>query len=133
MLGSIIVVRVLLGVCLLLPAALVAAQPDEAAARCMALNLYWEARSEGREGMVAVGWVVLNRVAYAKYPNTICEVIQQGGQTPPCQWNWWCDGRSDEPKESASWKLAQEVAQQILHHPPADPTHGALWFSSRIT
>ena len=29
---------------------------------CLALNLYWEARGEGRSGMIAVGWVVLNLV-----------------------------------------------------------------------
>lgn len=52
---------------------------EEDAVRCMALNLYWEARSEGREGMLAVGWVVLNRVAHPKFPNTVCGVIQQGG------------------------------------------------------
>ena len=31
--------------------------------RVMALNMYHEARGEGRLGMLAVGWVVLNRMA----------------------------------------------------------------------
>ena len=31
--------------------------------RIMALNMYHEARGEGRLGMLAVGWVVLNRMA----------------------------------------------------------------------
>jgi hypothetical protein len=36
--------------------------PDAEARHCMALAMYWEARGEGREGMLAVGSVVLNRV-----------------------------------------------------------------------
>jgi spore germination cell wall hydrolase CwlJ-like protein len=33
----------------------------------MALNMYHEARGEGRLGMLAVGWVVLNRMADRSY------------------------------------------------------------------
>lgn len=40
--------------------------------------MYWEARSEGRPGMEAVGWEVLNRVASAEYPGTVCEVVREG-------------------------------------------------------
>ena len=95
---------------------------------CLALNLYWEARSEGEEGMLAVGWVVLNRVAHAKYPNTACGVVHQGGETPPCEWSWYCDARSDTPTEPESWAQAQALAQRLINHPPEDPTYGALWF-----
>jgi N-acetylmuramoyl-L-alanine amidase len=35
--------------------------------RVMALNMYHEARGEGRLGMLAVGWVVLNRMADRSY------------------------------------------------------------------
>ena len=36
--------------------------------RVMALNMYHEARGEGELGMLAVGWVVLNRMADKAYP-----------------------------------------------------------------
>jgi spore germination cell wall hydrolase CwlJ-like protein len=78
--------------------------------------------------MIAVGWVVLNRVSSAKYPDNVCAVIHQGGERPPCEFNWWCDGRSDHPTESKSWKLAQQITDQMLSDPPPDPTDGALWF-----
>ena len=58
----------------------------------MALNMYHEARGEGRLGMLAVGWVVLNRMADKAYPETVAEVIYQG-----CQFSWVCDRRSDWP------------------------------------
>src|SRR5512138_1998327 len=52
---------------------------------CLALAMYFEARTEGPEGMRAVGWVVLNRIAHDEFPATPCEVVRQGGETPPCQ------------------------------------------------
>ena len=45
--------------------------------------IYCEAGSESHEGKVAVGNVVLNRVASAKFPNTIREVVYQQGQFTP--------------------------------------------------
>lgn len=126
-----ILVRLLLLGSLFVPLMALAAPSfanDAATSRCMALNLYWEARSEGEEGMLAVGWVVLNRVAYEKYPNTVCDVIAQGGETPPCEWSWRCDGRSDKPTEPESWGQAKDLAWRLLNDPPPDPTYGALWF-----
>jgi spore germination cell wall hydrolase CwlJ-like protein len=96
--------------------------------RCLALNLYWEARGEGVDGMTAVGWVVLNRVRSREFPSTICGVVFQGGETPPCQFSWWCDGRSDAPREAASWRQAQAVTARLLRAPPADPTRGGLFY-----
>lgn len=103
-------------------------QYDEQAVRCMARNLYHEARSEDRENMIAVGWVVLNRVEHEDFPETVCEVIHEGGESPPCEWSWWCDGESDEPENSAAWVRAERAAQELLGDPPPDPTDGALWF-----
>lgn len=93
-----------------------------------ALNLYHEARSEGRDGMIAVGWVVLNRIASPDFPNTITAVINQPTRRS-CQWGWTCDGRSDTPTEAEKWALAQEVGELLLSDArPADPTGGAVVF-----
>ncbi|MBT8147769.1 MAG: cell wall hydrolase, partial [Gammaproteobacteria bacterium] len=107
---------------------ILAASEEVSPALCFAQNLYFEARSEGQEGMVAVGWVVLNRVNSELYPDSICDVIYDGGERPPCEFNWWCDGRSDRPEEPAAWEMAQQITDQMLNNPPADPTDGALWF-----
>ena len=48
--------------------------------KCMALNIYHEARGDNYAGKVAVSDVVLNRVNDTRYPNTICDVIYQGGE-----------------------------------------------------
>ena len=102
------------------------AQSDEDR-RMLALNLYHEARSEGREGMAAVGWVTLNRVADPEFPNTITGVITQT-RRGSCEFGWWCDGKSDEPTEAELWSEAQSVADELLNEPGTDPTDGALFF-----
>lgn len=101
---------------------------DRTEETCLALALYWEAKSEGREGMLAVGSVVLNRVEHPEFPGTVCAVIHEGGETPPCQFAFWCDGKGDKPEERETWRLARQVARQILAERPDDPTGGALFF-----
>ncbi len=93
-----------------------------------ALNLYHEARSEGRDGMVAVAWVVLNRVDSDAFPDSITAVINEPTGRA-CQWGWTCDGKSDTPTEMEQWEMAQEVADMMLGDArPADPTGGAIAF-----
>ena len=45
---------------------------------CLAKNMYYEARNQGLAGQLAVSLVVMNRVKDDRYPNTICEVVEQG-------------------------------------------------------
>ena len=95
---------------------------------CLALTMYFEARAEGHHGMLAVASVVLNRVRHSQFPDTVCEVVKQGGESPPCQFSWWCDGKSDMPTEARPWWRAQALARAILRQPPYDSTAGALFF-----
>ncbi len=97
-----------------LPCASAAAETPREAARCLALAMYWEAKTEGADGMRAVASVVLNRRAHPEFPDTVCGVVKQGGETPPCQFSWWCDGKSDRPTEAAAWQLAQSLALSSL-------------------
>ncbi|MEM7080940.1 MAG: cell wall hydrolase [Pseudomonadota bacterium] len=122
----------LFGCCLLLLAGC-AASSVEAHAReqqCLALAMYWEARGEGALGMQAVGAVVLNRARDPRWPTDICAVVQQGGETPPCQFSWWCDGKSDRPRDARSWRAAMTLADKLIHARRYDPTRGALYFHS---
>lgn len=105
-----------------------AAKPDRATARCLALTMYWEAKGEGRTGMLAVASVVLNRVAHRSFPDSVCGVVKQGGEAPPCQFSWWCDGRSDQPTDPRVWALAEALAHDALTRRPPDYTEGALFF-----
>ena len=106
-------------------------------ATCLAKNMYYEARSQGLAGQLAVSLVVLNRVKDHRYPNTICEVVHQGpvreswktrGKDVPeherkyfpiknrCQFSWYCDGKSDDiPKyDREVYKIALNIARNIF-------------------
>ena len=97
---------------------------------CLALNIYFEARSEPEMGQRAVGHVVMNRVAHSGYPSSVCEVVQQGGeqQLHRCQFSWWCDGRSDKPENKKVWARSLRLARMIYLGILEDTTEGALWY-----
>jgi spore germination cell wall hydrolase CwlJ-like protein len=97
---------------------------------CLALNIYFEARGEPDLGKIAVAYVVLNRVADKRFPATVCDVVRQGGEQRlhRCQFSWWCDGRSDTPRDTRSWQQVQAVARQVYWGFSPDPTAGALWY-----
>lgn len=100
---------------------MIASTPAE---ECLALNVYYESRSDNMAGKYAVADVVLNRVADARYPNTICNVVKQGKlgtvggeiRRNMCQFSWFCDGKSDVPADEDSWQKAQIVAYNIINH-----------------
>ena len=98
--------------------------------RCLALNIYHEARGEPLQGKIAVAHVVLNRVAAQRFPAQVCAVVQQGGERRRyrCQFSWWCDGRSDQPRDVAAWRESLLVALLIRRGATDDPTKGALWY-----
>jgi N-acetylmuramoyl-L-alanine amidase len=85
----------------------------ETALMCMALNIFFEARSEPIQGQIAVAEVTLNRVASDDYPNTICEVVLQEN-SQGCQFSWWCDGKSDLPKEHNSFQTSKSLAKLMI-------------------
>jgi spore germination cell wall hydrolase CwlJ-like protein len=131
-----IIVR--LGSLLVISAALLFARPAAAEpigaaqqeTHCLALNIYFEARSEPHMGKIAVAHVVLNRMMSGAYPDSACAVIQQGGERGDrlCQFSWWCDGQSDTPKDVAAWEEAQTLAKMVYNGLTQDPTKGALWY-----
>jgi spore germination cell wall hydrolase CwlJ-like protein len=98
--------------------------------KCLALNVYWEARSEPLQGKMAVAHVTLNRAVHRLFPGSICGVVFQGEKRGQylCQFSWVCDGLSDTPTNAAAWRQARNVAHTVLFQTPTDPTNGALWY-----
>ena len=95
----------------------------ETAFICLALNTYHEAKNQSTIGQIATAQVVMNRVEDDRFPNTVCEVVKQGPTRPSwedpekeypirhrCQFSWYCDGKSDVPKNEKAWRKAQDVA-----------------------
>lgn len=99
---------------------------DYTQAKCLATNIYFEARGESKLGQKAVAWVTLNRVEDPKYPDTICDVVWDNKQ-----FSWTHDGKSDVPTDKDAWLEAQLVAMQVLIDQQLDnddPTEGSIMF-----
>lgn len=98
--------------------------------KCLALNIYWEARSEPVTGQVAVAAVTLNRAEHERFPSDICDVVRQGGEIRRhrCQFSWWCDGKRDDPLEAEAWRRANTLARLTAAGVIEDPTGGAMWY-----
>lgn len=86
-------------------------------------NVYFEARSQGVAGQLAVAMVTINRVNDSRFPDTIKGVVTQGptkkswktGEPYPikhrCQFSWYCDGKSDE---IVNWDVYWEIHDLVL-------------------
>ena len=111
---------------------------------CLAHNIYWEARNQPTKGMIAVALVTRNRVFDDRYPNTYCEVVEQGpvreswkkdGTYYPirhrCQFSWYCDGKSDVIPEVDYdvYELARIISFKVISNAPMrDFTKGATHY-----
>jgi hypothetical protein len=50
---------------------------------CLVRAMFFEANRSSRDGLVAVGTVVMNRIQSGKYADTVCGVVGQKGQFAP--------------------------------------------------
>ena len=92
---------------------------------CLASAVYFEARGEQIEGQLAVAEVVLNRVASKKYPDTICEVVEQ-----PWQFSFVnATGSIPEAnRESKAWKKAVAISTIALNKLAEEVSEDVLWY-----
>ncbi len=86
---------------------------------CLAKAVYFEARSEPRDGQIAVANVVMNRKVNRYYPNTLCRVVNQGAlkavkRRKGCQFSFACDGLSDVPRNRKSWRSSLKIASLVM-------------------
>jgi len=107
------------------------------AVMCLALNLYFEARDQPIVGQLAVGFSTMNRVADERYPDSVCGVVKQAqysawdSKNPirhRCQYSWFCDGMSDEPKNSKAMLEATILAANIFYGRVTDISDGATHY-----
>lgn len=89
----------------------------------LAALIYCEAGNQSYEGMVAVGAVVMNRVASASFPNTISDVIYQGGQFTPAS-----SGALSSALANGVPSTCYDAAVAALNG--ENPVGGALYFNT---
>jgi len=83
----------------------------------LAKCIYAEARGESYTGQVAVGAVILNRVASSKFPNTISGVIYQKNAFTAVS-----DGQINLSPDKTAMNAAQDAMNGW------DPTYGCLYY-----
>lgn len=98
------------------------------AATCLAMALYYEARSEGPDGMLAVAEVIINRVQHPEFPSTVCEVVKEdrGPEAHDCQFSFYCDGKGENPRDLVAWSTARDIADMALDGDVLG--HGATYY-----
>ncbi|WP_339640506.1 cell wall hydrolase [Jannaschia helgolandensis] len=97
--------------------------------RCLTEAIYFEARGEPLDGQVAVAEVVLNRVDSKRYPDTVCDVVNQGtGKLNACQFSYTCDGIPERVTEPKAWDKAGRVARRLIDGAPRLLTRNATLY-----
>lgn len=88
------------------------------AATCLAMAIYYEARSEPIDGQRAVADVIMARKHHVSYPDTVCAVVAEdrGDKAYDCQFSFMCDGLPERPT-GAAWATAQAVAAEAIAGP----------------
>ena len=91
--------------------------PGSRELECLAVGIYYEAKSESLKGQLAVGHVIANRAESGRFPSSYCGVLFQRSQFS------FINGRSlpSVPRASQDWQDAVAVAKIVdeeLHPSP---------------
>jgi spore germination cell wall hydrolase CwlJ-like protein len=90
---------------------------------CLATAIYFEARGEPTVGQIAVGQVIMSRVADHRYPDNVCDVVKEGyyySWNPEipipnrCQFSFWCDGKDEKITDQKAYEWAEEISWGLL-------------------
>ena len=97
-------------------------QPGSGDVALLAKVISAEARGEPYSGQVAVGAVLLNRVAHPSFPNTIAGVVYEPGA-----FTCMVDGQIDQPVADSAYQAARDALNG------SDPTGGAIYYFNPST
>ena len=95
-----------LGGCALAPTGGIGAFRHLSDRECLARVMYFESNRSSDEGMLAVGTVVMNRLASRAFPSSICGVVGQRGQ--------FASGVLNKPMSGEGRVRAERVADAVL-------------------
>ncbi|MGC1506609.1 MAG: cell wall hydrolase [Sulfitobacter sp.] len=97
--------------------------------RCLAEALYFEARGETVKGQFAVAEVIMNRVKSARFPGSLCAVINQGtGKKYQCQFTYTCDGQAEVIREPRAFARVGKIARYMIDGKVPSLTEGATHY-----
>ena len=100
--------------------------------RCLAENVYFEARGEPLVGQFSVAEVTMNRVASGLFPDTVCDVVHAGRFDPVRDrfvgaFSWTAQQARPEPF-GYEWRRAMAVASSVYDNQEGPLVDGALFY-----
>ncbi|HYM44468.1 MAG TPA: cell wall hydrolase [Steroidobacteraceae bacterium] len=105
--------------------------------RCLAENVYFEARGEPLDGQYAVAEVTLNRTRAQHFPHTVCAVVHEMRWDPVRRRHIadfsWTELGPVTPADGPAWKQAMTVASTVYDdlHPTVVP-HALYYHATSV-
>jgi spore germination cell wall hydrolase CwlJ-like protein len=108
-------------------ASLRSSDPGSREVECLAVGIYYEAKSESLKGQLAVGHVIANRAKSGRFPSSYCGVLFQRSQFS------FIRGKSlpSVPRASQDWQDAVAIAKIVDQELQPSPMGKALFFHAR--
>ena len=101
--------------------------------KCMTEALYFEARGEKVPGIFAVAEVIKNRRDSKKFPNSVCDVINQGShRRHACQFSYMCDGLKETIRDKEAKEFVAKIAKISLESRVPNVTAGATYYHANF-
>lgn len=97
--------------------------------KCLSENIYFESGAEGHMGWLAVGMVTMNRVYSGKFPDNVCDVVNQNNGKV-YQFSWVAKKKRLTIKDKELYNVIYNLATLIYfqYDHLQDVTDNALFF-----
>lgn len=95
---------------------------NDAETICLAKVIHHESANQPREGQVAVGQVIMNRVKSKRFPNSPCAVAMQKGQ--------FFNVHAYNPSKDKRWPRSLEIARSVRSGKEAPVVADATFFQA---
>ena len=108
-------------------ASLRSSDPGSRELECLAVGIYYEAKSESLKGQLAVGHVIANRAESGRFPSSYCGVLFQRSQFSFIRGH----ALPSVPRASQDWLDAVAIAKIVDQEIQPSPVGKALYFHAR--
>ena len=102
-------------------------EPGSREMECLAVGIYFEAKSESLDGQLAVGHVIADRASSGRFPSSYCGVLFQRSQFS------FIRGRAlpSVPRSSRQWQTAVAIAKIVDQDLKDSAADDALFFHAK--
>jgi len=108
-------------------ASLRSSDPGSRELECLAVGIYYEAKSESLKGQLAVGHVIANRAESGRFPSSYCGVLFQRSQFSFIRGH----ALPSVPRASQDWLDAVAIPKIVDQEIQPSPVGKALYFHAR--